>query len=61
MNPCELTLMITAAANALAENLTDEELSILSAFLTQLGDTLMTIYTQRELCRARCVSGNDKA
>ena len=50
MNPCELTASITALANALACKLTTEELELLGVTLTQLGDTLLTIVTQRSLC-----------
>ncbi len=50
MNPYELTASITAAANAVACKLNDDELSLLSAVLVQLGDTLATIVTQRGIC-----------
>jgi hypothetical protein len=52
MNPCELTVSITAVANALASQLTADELSILGAVLSQLGDTLTTIATQRSVCES---------
>lgn len=50
MNACELTATITALANALACRLSDDELTLLGVVLTQLGDTLSTIVTQRGLC-----------
>ena len=50
MNTCELTASITAAANMIAKSLSDDELSILGVALTQLGDTLLTIATQRSIC-----------
>ena len=50
MNPCELTASITALANILACKLTDQELELLGVTLTQLGDTLLTIVTQRSIC-----------
>ena len=50
MNACELTASITAAANGIACGLTTEELNLLGVVLTQLGDTLITIATQREIC-----------
>lgn len=50
MNPCELTTAITATANAIARELTNEELDLLGAVLTQLADTLLTISAQRSLC-----------
>ena len=50
MNACELTTSITAIANLLAQNFTDDELNILGVALTQLGDTILTIATQRRIC-----------
>ena len=50
MNACELTTLVTAAANYLACCLTGDELNLLGVTLTQLGDTLMTIATQRSIC-----------
>ena len=52
MNTCELTASITAAANAIACKLSDDDLSLLSAVLVQLGDTLATIATQRAICES---------
>lgn len=53
MNPCELTLSITAFANSLACNLTVDELTILGAVFTQLGDTLNTLAVQKGFCENR--------
>ncbi len=53
MNPCELTAAITALANMLASNLTVNELTMLGTVLTQLGDTLTTIATQKSLCDSK--------
>ena len=50
MNACELTASITAIANWLACQLTQDELELLGVSLTQLGDTLLTIATQKSLC-----------
>ena len=50
MNSCELTASITALANALACKLTEDEVNLLGVALTQLGDTLLTIATQRSIC-----------
>lgn len=49
MNPCELSMNITVIANAIAENLSDDDLAITAAAFTQLGDTLATIATSRAL------------
>lgn len=54
MNPCEITASITAVANALACKLTADEISLLGAVLTQLGDTLATIAAQKSLCEDQC-------
>ncbi|MGN0570476.1 MAG: DUF6774 domain-containing protein [Candidatus Fimenecus sp.] len=51
MNPCELTAWVTALANALSCNLTVDEINILSAVFTQLGDTLATISAQKSICK----------
>lgn len=50
MNSCELTAAVTAVANTLACKLSNEELSILASVLVQLGDTFVTIVTQRTIC-----------
>lgn len=49
MNPCELTASITAIANTLACNMTNDQLSVLGSSLTQLADTLFTIAAQRSI------------
>ena len=50
MNACELTAAITALANWLACRLTTEQLELLGVSLTQLGDTVLTIVTQKSIC-----------
>lgn len=50
MNHCELTASITAVANILASKLDNNELNLLATALVQLGDTLVTIAVNRELC-----------
>lgn len=50
MNACELTASITAIANWLTCQLTQDELNLLGASLTQLGDTLATIAAQKSIC-----------
>ena len=50
MNACELTASITALANLIAQNFTNDELNILGVTLTQLGDTILTIAAHREIC-----------
>lgn len=50
MNACELSASITALANILAGSMSREELDLLGAILTQLGDTLTTIAACNRLC-----------
>ena len=50
MNACELTTTITALANWLALQMSQEELELLGVTLTQLGDTVLTIVTQKSIC-----------
>ena len=50
MKGCTLTATVTALANTLACSLTEEELNLLGVILTKLGDTLLTIATQRSIC-----------
>jgi len=50
MNSCELTAAVTAVANTLACKLSNDELTLLASVLVQLGDTLVTIATQRTIC-----------
>ena len=50
MNPCELTAAVTGIANILSCRLNNDELALLSSVLVQLGDTLVTIATQRTVC-----------
>lgn len=57
MNPCELTASITALANTIAQKLTVDELNLWGAIFSQLGDTLITIATQKSICES---SGNRK-
>lgn len=56
MDPRELTLLVTGAANALYESLPAGDLAVLAAVLTQLGDTLATLAAQK----ARLEAGEDE-
>lgn len=47
MNALELTTSVTAIGNLIACNLSDDELALAAAVLTQLGDTLATISALR--------------
>ena len=50
MNACELTAAVTALANTIACGRSVDELNLLGVILTQLGDTILTIAAQREIC-----------
>ena len=56
MNALELTSSITALANAIACQISDDKLDLLAAVFTQLGDTLATISVQRDICEKKEVS-----
>ena len=43
MNSCEFVLFISILACTIAKDKTQKEIEILSAFFTQLGDTLASI------------------
>ena len=47
MNPCELVTLVSTLSCLIADNSTDDELSILSAIFNQLGDSLATILACR--------------
>ncbi|WP_295090077.1 DUF6774 domain-containing protein [uncultured Ruminococcus sp.] len=50
LNACTLTAAVTAAANSLACRMDDDELAVMAAMFTQLGDTLALIALQRGIC-----------
>ena len=47
MNSCEFVHFISSLACVIAQSTTEDELSILATFFTQLGDTLATISATR--------------
>ena len=50
MNSLEVTSTVTALATAIACQLTNDGALLLASILVQLGDTLVTIATWRDLC-----------
>lgn len=52
MNSCEITALVTAAANIISCGLSPEEISLLAAVFTQLGDTLATKAVFCALCES---------
>ena len=65
MDSLQLTTSITVLANAIARVVDDDgALNLLGATITQLGDTVTTIATQRDFCsktisNAKDVSSNN--
>ena len=51
MTSCELVTFVSSVACALSNCYSDEELAVLAAVLTQLGDTLETILAHNDSCR----------
>lgn len=56
LSPCELSIAVSALANAIAKNLTDDQILIVGAVFTQLGDTLATISVQRDIIKKAAAS-----
>lgn len=57
MNPCEFSAMITSIACIIAKDKCPDELELIGATLSQLGDTLTTMSTYENLCcepRSEC-------
>ena len=50
MGSLELTSTITALANAIACNLTVNEIALIASIFVQIGDTLATIAARENLC-----------
>jgi len=55
MNSCELVAYITAIACTISKCYSDEEIALMAAAFTQLGDTLTTILAQNEVCKENVV------
>lgn len=54
MRSCELVSFVTAVACNMANCYSDEELAVMAAVFTQLGDTLATILANEALLEAIC-------
>ncbi|MFA9378896.1 MAG: DUF6774 domain-containing protein [Lachnotalea sp.] len=50
MDECELITFISAIACTISKCYSEEELELLSALFTQLGDSLATILVRRDFC-----------
>lgn len=53
MNSCELVNLISMLSCLIVENYTDEEIGVLAAVFTQLGDSLATILANKSLLDAK--------
>lgn len=60
MDACELVAMITTVACGIAKCASDDELELLAAAFTQLGDTLVTILTKRGMQETKCIDHGNK-
>lgn len=49
MNDCDLIMTITAIACGIIKCCSDDDITIMAAAFVQLGDTLATYLTQKEL------------
>lgn len=54
MNGCELSLAVSALACAIAKGKSSQQIALLAAFFTQLGDTLATIDLTNALNAQQC-------
>lgn len=54
MKSCEFVTFISALACSIAKNKTQNEINLLSAFFSQLGDTLATISAFDEQDDSNC-------
>lgn len=50
MNSCELVTFISSLACAISRSCDPDDIAMLAAILTQLGDTLATITVHEEIC-----------
>ncbi|BCJ95977.1 hypothetical protein acsn021_35460 [Anaerocolumna cellulosilytica] len=50
MQSCELVTFVTAVACTMSQCYSEDELAVIAAVFTQLGDTLTTILAQEQLC-----------
>lgn len=57
MKSCNLALAVAAIACEIADGRTENEVNLLSAVFSQLGDTLETIAAQRATCGSSENSG----
>lgn len=61
MNSCEFAATISALACCIAKGRSEEEISLLSSILMQLGDTLTTLAAHQALCEKKCVKKDEQS
>ncbi|MCI9365162.1 MAG: hypothetical protein HFJ54_00555 [Clostridia bacterium] len=59
MSSCELVNLVSMLSCLIVENYTDEEISVLAAVFTQLGDSLATILANNTLLDSKSKSEDD--
>lgn len=52
MNSCELVNLVSMLSCLIVQNYNDEEIGLLAAIFTQLGDSLATILANNALCES---------
>ncbi|MEL7608175.1 MAG: hypothetical protein AAGU74_01560 [Bacillota bacterium] len=60
MTPCELSVALNTAANAMAANLSNEELALLTAMFRQMYEALTGILLYRRACSDLSSDKSDK-
>ena len=50
VDPLELTTLVNTLSVAIAREMNDDDLALVAALLTQVGDTLATIAVHRQIC-----------
>lgn len=50
MNSCELVTYVSSIACAISKSCSKDDVTILAAIFTQLGDSLETILAHEEIC-----------
>lgn len=58
MDECELVSLVTAIACTIAKVCSANEIDLMAAVFTQLGDTLATISIKREICEKTNKAGD---
>ena len=47
MNPCELVTLVSTLSCIISENFDDDELALIAALFTQLGDSIASLLSAR--------------